>query len=701
MTADIRAKVYCNLGEVISGSFQESSSVGSGLITVEGSLLLSGPVAAPEGSLLELAYYDPTTNNIRRLGPKFKVISAVYNPGSRETTVIFADALGFLAEYETTTTLISSAEDANTADVQYDDMTEVQKAVLVKPMSAEYLAQEALQLLGLSGTVGTDMVFYDDEIKVDGNILGYVNDLAISANKAVYANSLNTVQSFSLLSATNSIVIPWDNVIDINPSGDGIRAASNIYITYNSKTLDFDADGLEDDGLSEDGVAYTLYNTSRGFSEDLQINYSYWDPDLGENVEETHQESVNINAWGFTKFDSESREIYDEQFQQGTYGLTTTKKTVEYTEGTAFGTYNDAYGFSARETNILKGIINLEDQITNQAYEEAFKRAVAADELDLYEDNPFGYTFGYNVKPEDVIADEAIVTRTYEVTTVEEPRAQFLSGAGCPQQAFDNEPLIPPTYRAAVDGTYLSSQTFTTTRESVAGTYTVEDVYEAVHKTQSGANQIAKILESARTTQDGQVVSWEEIQPSYLSSLPGIILQYGTNGLVHVSHRSEYKQKYFDLDQYTKDRLEGAEGLGAEDQNNSSAYSIVDTELVESLSAAETPGLNITYTPPFTSDDYIVRDGSNSFGPVYKVVKSNAAAEARAYGITQNRLRLAKAYSLSVVVPIKYYDPIPHRACSLEIDGVWGSYIIDSQSVAFDSNGILMSADLLLKGTVV
>ena len=698
MTADIRAKVYCNLGTVISGSFQESTAVGSGLITVEGSLLLTGAVSAPEGSPLELAYYDPTTNNIRRLGPKFKVISAVYNPGSNETNVIFADALGFLAEYETPKKLVSSAADTSTDDVQYDDMTEVQKAVLIKPMSAEYLAQEALKLIGLSGTIGTNMIFYDDEIQLDGNILSYVNDLAISSNKAIYANSANTIQSFNLLSATGSIVIPWDNVIDITPAGDGIRAATNVYVTYNSLSLDFDAEGLEDDGTSFSGSgAQRIYNNSRGWSEDLQIDYTIWDPDLEQNVEYTYTEAVNINAWGYTNLDDESREIYDEQYQQGTYGLTKTVKSVEYTDSTRFSSYN----LSKRESNLLEGVYRVDAYLRNRAYEEAEKRALAADEMDLFELDPFGYTYGYDTKYEDTIPDEAKVTETYEIVTVEEPKALFLSGAGCPQQSFNNQPLIPPTYRAAAQGTYLASKTITYTRETVAGTYTVEDVYEAIHKTQSGANQITKILEMARTTEEGENVPWENINPAELSNLPSRITAYGTDSLVHTSHRSDYEQRYFSLQKWAREQIEGTEDDGTTDQGSSSAYSIVDTELVESISAAETPGISITYTPPFTSDDYIVRDGSNSFGAVYKVVKSNAAAEARAYGITQNRLRLGKAHSLAIVVPIKYYDPIPHRACSLEIDGVWGSYIIDSQSVAFDSNGILMSADLLLKGTVI
>lgn len=700
MTADIRAKVYCNLGNVISGSFQESTAIGSGLITVEGSLLLSGSVSAPEGAPLELAYYDPSTNRIRRLGPKFKVLSAVYNPATRETTVIFADTLGFLAEYEAPRTLVSSAGDTSTDDVQYDDMTEVQKAVLKKPMSSEYLAQQALRFLGLSGSVGTYMKFYVDKIEIDGSILAYVNDLAISSNRAVYSRD-GTVTSFPLMESTNSIVIPWDDVIDINPSGDGIRAASNIYITYNSLSLDFDADGLESTNTDDEGVAYTLYNNSYGWGDDLVINYSYYDPELDENIEQVHEEPVSLNSYEEIRFDEKSRDIYNRQIQYGTYGATETLKTTEYGDFVVGYTLPNFYDYSPREREILYGISSTISFTTNKQYTQARNRAIAINELSLYEADPFGYTFGYDVEPEDLVPEEAKITTTYEITTVTEPLAQFLSSAGLPTQCYNLKPLIPPTYRAFGQGDYVSSKTYVTTRETAAGTYTVEDVYEARHKTQEGANQMTKIMEMARTTEEGEVVNFEDLDPNFLQTLRGDIISYGATTLAHVSHRSTYSQKYFNLESWKEDQLNGIEDEGATDKGTSSAYSIIDTELVESISPSPSPGINLTYTPPYTSDDYIIRDGSNSFGAVYKVVKSNAAAEARLYGITQNRLRLGKAHSLSIVVPIKYYDPIPHRACSLELDGVWGSYIIDSQSVAFDSNGILMSADLLLKGTVV
>jgi hypothetical protein len=50
MTADIRGRVYCNLGTVIDGEIADSYGQGSGLIKCRGSIRLKGVVSPSYGA---------------------------------------------------------------------------------------------------------------------------------------------------------------------------------------------------------------------------------------------------------------------------------------------------------------------------------------------------------------------------------------------------------------------------------------------------------------------------------------------------------------------------------------------------------------------------------------------------------------------------------------------------------------------------
>jgi hypothetical protein len=96
MTVDVRAHVFCNLGTIISGNIaDEALSVGQGLISCRGQLVLAGLSTPAVGSVVNIGWERDGT--IARLPRTLRVLSSFANPFTRQTTVQLGDKLVYLA----------------------------------------------------------------------------------------------------------------------------------------------------------------------------------------------------------------------------------------------------------------------------------------------------------------------------------------------------------------------------------------------------------------------------------------------------------------------------------------------------------------------------------------------------------------------------------------------------------------------------
>lgn len=138
-----------------------------------------------------------------------------------------------------------------------------------------------------------------------------------------------------------------------------------------------------------------------------------------------------------------------------------------------------------------------------------------------------------------------------------------------------------------------------------------------------------------------------------------------------------------------------AASVGNAPDNNSTAVTEVTTRPEILFRNNVTGGIVLELTPPYVSDDRVVRSGST-----FSVVRSNAAAKARAYATIQNKLRLGQINGQAVVLPVEYRPAAPFSAVYLNFGGVTGQFRYDQTSIAFDNTGILFSADCLFWGGV-
>lgn len=97
MAVDVRAKVFCNLGPLISGNLSdEPLTIGQGLIRCRGQLVVKGLIAPAIGSVVTLGYEKG--GRIARLPRVVRVIGSFADPFRNVTTVSVGDKLVLLAD---------------------------------------------------------------------------------------------------------------------------------------------------------------------------------------------------------------------------------------------------------------------------------------------------------------------------------------------------------------------------------------------------------------------------------------------------------------------------------------------------------------------------------------------------------------------------------------------------------------------------
>lgn len=693
---DTRTYVYCNIGPVISGSFSESSALDAGLVVTTGSVILKGIFSPAEGSACELAYYDVVTNKIARLGRTYKVISYTCNPFEGTTEVSFACPLGYVQDYEPPVVTLNSSTDPNST-INKDDMSELQKAALLRPISAKYIAERALNTVGLSASLPLNITLYREDFLLEGNYLSYVNDFCVSENKLLYANSgggLSILDTSNLNSSGPSVT--EREVIALNGIGSPIRGATRVYTEYDYIALDAEAlERDQDDEQTAKDLAFCSKSTSTGLEQVQEYTYQEFDSELDP---EDRQEITYEAKWiprSETKVctDSEGREISSVETRYDYYGKTITETTTEYKEETSFSVGNSL-------STVIGGTYG---SVSNSAFNSVSAKALdafnrAADAL-----RSIRYTMTADEFKEawDGLLEQFQTTTTTRETTVTEPGGRVAEGINLPNELLALSGYLEPkpsTYSQIIPNPQITSKSYEVSVNApwFSATYTEE--HTSSYRTTKGSNKIAKYLESF-TVVEGETYQWDELDISNPSSIFSKCIGLATP-LTLQDWQGSSNVTYVDYNEIIEQYKEKKEEALSNNVYTQQLNRQTTTEYV--TGAGNTgPGITVTYSPPYTSDDRIVVTSSGPGYTRYGVVRSNAAEQASAYARVQNKLAQGQAYGISVTLPIKYFPNRPLSPIYVNARSKSAKYLMDNWTVAFDSSGILMQANLLLQGGVL
>ena len=219
MVLDVRAKVICNLGPVISGSVKDDHVQGQGLVMTTGELVIAGLVTPAHGDVVKLAYITPDETKAARFprGP-FYVTKAFADPLRNQTQISIADKLAY-EKGKGGGTINSSLVDGLNGRI---------------PKTAKSLElREAFELLadriGLqvedagSWSINKQVAFLNSQDYIET-----MSDMLASATHFGFLNSQGKLvaQSYKELD-NNGPVIGFDQVIDLTGNQGGLDFVKN------------------------------------------------------------------------------------------------------------------------------------------------------------------------------------------------------------------------------------------------------------------------------------------------------------------------------------------------------------------------------------------------------------------------------------------------------------------------------------------
>ena len=209
----IQAKVYCNLGRVISGQFADDYVQDSGLMKTRGSVDLDGIFTIEAGQSVEFAFLKD--GNLCRIPRALRVLSSFANPFTRVTSV----SLGCQITYKSDVTPKPKTDEPSDEDAigsglkikAFEDpagggaIPECKRPVVGGYITAEYIMEKLKEEIGLVGpSLGLENKYTKTEENVTGSVVDKMSDLLVSEGKYGYLDEDENLQVVDLYQAAGA-----------------------------------------------------------------------------------------------------------------------------------------------------------------------------------------------------------------------------------------------------------------------------------------------------------------------------------------------------------------------------------------------------------------------------------------------------------------------------------------------------------------
>lgn len=674
-TIDIRARVYCSLGEVISGSFSDTYAQGSGLIFTRGSLELKGAVRPPVGTTVEFAY---ARNGVAaRLPRTLRVLSSFADPFRRTTKIELGCLLTFLESRR------PPVENPNSREENDVPCTVYNKATL--PISAKFVAEKILTTLGINAEeVPLTNVFSVEEFDLTPGFIQVLSDLLVSEGFIGYLDEQEVLRFKDLSTEVGTgPLISGEQIIDVQPIGVGDLPGDSVIVRYSSLRLK-PPDELEDDEtrarrnweweetfgldqeisisyIDDEGETVTELSTYRPYSFSATY-YDVWDRPV-ERFELTDTTSAEVNnRWASDRFRYQGK-----SFRQTVSSYRRTLWSYKVPAPERGRPINIPLIQSSQGISAIKSILaNLDSGQTENAIECLYPK-------------PDGYEEILQEISESWISEcEVGGTLNIDDFSFESGTVEFLITG---EQIRDVIGFSTAAFPPGAFGLYTApeSRTIVTYEldEPSGITKTVTRQFLMNGKTTSGQQDLA--------TRASNPPAFEN-STEYFNWIRGLVF-------VAWQLRSQGVE--------TRIRTEREFGLqrrpSQQERNNNANQKPQVTDQVAEVTwvTGSTESTNfIEFSLPYAPDDKI--SWSEEGG--YTSTPSDAGAKALRFGRIQNRLLLGNRNGVSLQLPAELMPRYPFDPLYLSAEGLVGQYRVNGCSWTFDSDGIVTSADCLFWG---
>lgn len=668
---DIRAKVYCSLGPVISGSVSDSYIQGEGLIYTRGTVIVDGIRQVSVGAELGLAYLK--NNMMIKLPRKLFVLSSFADPFRRQTTVSLGCYLTLLSESSFGETILKAAE--TKPDVPCAVFNTINLG-----MEAADIAQAIMDKLSIVGDASIlKNHFSIDEFVIPSKPLSVLSDLLVSENfVGSYHGGFLDLRSNEPKKGPRFYT---SQIIDVGPINSGAVPGDKVVVKYSTVKL-----GEPPESESDEDRAKRNWEWEEVFGFLQEVSISYYDEEATVPTEVVRRAYYMPYSFSATTYD-----IFDRAVMRFNYELSVLGET-----NNRYATDLVRYGSSGIGGGFDKFLITETPKVSFTKWEYKIPAVGGTSGSDLYQAFLAGGIAAVkNAAKEQEDPEKTALECLLEKEGIDPADlSEVLSERTV---SFITEAELAGTLN--IDSYSYVVSPFTNTRTSISlqticniidsitvvayekdkssGITKTKTTQQLVYaKTTTGQQDLATLLKTAQENEDPDEISvW--IEP--------ILTKAQTRRNIGTELRIRTEREY------------GLQKRPSQADRNSSYYGKAlitgSPETVQEFTGSYGKG-TVEFQLPYADDDRISWSSATGFTTVSNSKAQDRAAE---FGKIQNWILYANRYGVSITIPADLMSSEPYAPLTIVPDtanfGV--NYMTNGTTYTFDSNGIVASSDLL------
>jgi hypothetical protein len=284
----IQAKVYCNLGRVISGQFADDYVQDSGLMKTRGTVELDGIFTIEVGQKVEFAFAKGT--NLCRIPRTLRVMSSYADPFTSVTKVSVGCLLTYLSDVRKPQQVESEEEDPESRlkinaflDPAGGGAIPTDRRPAVGGfITAGFMLETLLTELDITAdTIPLENKYTKTDEDVSGPFVDKISDLLKSECFYGYLDEDEVLQALNLDDLDNSTgpIIEDEDLLSVDRIGSGELPGQAVYVRYQTRRLKSpDPATLRADliatlsGISTTGKINWERSSSEGLPNDITVN---------------------------------------------------------------------------------------------------------------------------------------------------------------------------------------------------------------------------------------------------------------------------------------------------------------------------------------------------------------------------------------------------------------------------------------------
>lgn len=254
MSIDVRAKIICNLGQIIEGSVSDDLLLDTGIVRATGELSISGVKNFVRGTRVELAYQQDQFGTVTRFPRPLRVLKSTADP-FRDKTVVEVGCKLTLMESRKVPDTFKAAEHPpdwweGTATPVYPLGTTLPNGQDASyyvvtwpppPVSAQLLLEYCLSKIGIKLAKSSEPLkfyFTRREIDLSGGYVSIISDLLKShcLFGRLNARERFVVHKIQIATPEPGPTLLDGDLIDLQPIAGGTEPSDNVLVNYDAIT---------------------------------------------------------------------------------------------------------------------------------------------------------------------------------------------------------------------------------------------------------------------------------------------------------------------------------------------------------------------------------------------------------------------------------------------------------------------------------